>query len=543
MPPRKQKNIATIQPDDILILPDPGQGVDRDIPEFATREIRLPEHKNESLKAILSAYGLPKSGNRQTLISRLRDFAGDRERWTTTVIWCILTMYPKVYFILQKDVSEEISQRIVSLFGPKETPQVFKPKKSGTETRPATLLSPQKCAENDAWTSLVFERRRQQRGGATDEFSKTADSGTHGNVQSNDDAGSGELPGNKLTTTSIRIERLNRQVVNLDDHLAHEFGAVHTHLASLHGLVVSLATQHGISPSLPTPALPHSTSIAQSEAAFSGLSISAIPTHLQLSHTSRQLAISLPEISAINPGASIILSPQSSATVSEGPIFQDDSEIQAENKLTFDLDGTTLTFDKTTVPNPPKVSFANDVTRLFREWHHSTLLVINGRGIPIKHWERFYKKRAGIKQFAWDRVRVQWGQWKFLVEARERFPSEEAFWAKYTDENGQQYGFQKLLDHLQGDRKDGSTHDAEAALWFFGNDLSSSRALGYFTYKKSGKMLICSKPQAIAEKWRKLLREQSEVAADWALVREDFEAQQSPSSRNPEAMPLPHTAD
>lgn len=43
MPPRKQKNINTaiLQPDDILILPDPGQSVDRDNPEFATQEIRL----------------------------------------------------------------------------------------------------------------------------------------------------------------------------------------------------------------------------------------------------------------------------------------------------------------------------------------------------------------------------------------------------------------------------------------------------------------------------------------------------------------------
>lgn len=80
--------------------------------------------------------------------------------------------------------------------------------------------------------------------------------------------------------------------------------------------------------------------------------------------------------------------------------------------MVFDLDGETLYFDKTRVPNPPCVNFSGDISRLFREWHTSTILTVNGRGIPVKHWEQFYKKRKGIKEHAWELVGVKWGKWK-----------------------------------------------------------------------------------------------------------------------------------
>ncbi len=83
----------------------------------------------------------------------------------------------------------------------------------------------------------------------------------------------------------------------------------------------------------------------------------------------------------------------------------------------FDLDGVRIAFDKTTVPNPPQVSFADDISRLFREWHQSELLVIGGHGIPIKHWGWFYKKRTHIKSHVWDVIRAKWNKWKVRVQA------------------------------------------------------------------------------------------------------------------------------
>lgn len=78
----------------------------------------------------------------------------------------------------------------------------------------------------------------------------------------------------------------------------------------------------------------------------------------------------------------------------------------------FELDGQRVAFDKTAVPNPPQVSFADDLSRLFREWHQSELLTVSGRGIPIKNWAWFYKKRTNIKPFVWDVIRAKWHNWK-----------------------------------------------------------------------------------------------------------------------------------
>ncbi|RDX40139.1 hypothetical protein OH76DRAFT_1490544 [Lentinus brumalis] len=50
-----------------------------------------------------------------------------------------------------------------------------------------------------------------------------------------------------------------------------------------------------------------------------------------------------------------------------------------------------------------------DMLWLFCEWNHSDLLIINGRGIPIKHWGWFYKKHLGAKEFVWKKVRVKRG--------------------------------------------------------------------------------------------------------------------------------------
>jgi len=71
-----------------------------------------------------------------------------------------------------------------------------------------------------------------------------------------------------------------------------------------------------------------------------------------------------------------------------------------------------LTFDITTVPNPPTVSFANDIEFLFIEQYSSTKLVVVGHGIPICHWDRFYMKKHKIKPHAWDSLWSTWHNWR-----------------------------------------------------------------------------------------------------------------------------------
>ncbi|KAI0820316.1 hypothetical protein BC628DRAFT_918558 [Trametes gibbosa] len=182
----------------------------------------------------------------------------------------------------------------------------------------------------------------------------------------------------------------------------------------------------------------------------------------------------------------------------------------------FELDGERIPFDKTTVPNPPQISFASDVSQLFREWHQSNLLVVGGRGIPIKHWIWFYKKRAHIKGHVWDVIRAKWNKWKSIVEEREKYPSEEAFWEKYSDpETGKRLTQQGIIVRIQTNRAADNKRDADAALEFFGGNLARQDAHGYFTYTKNNITSLCTKPEAIARKWRELLVSYPEIATAW----------------------------
>ena len=86
--------------------------------------------------------------------------------------------------------------------------------------------------------------------------------------------------------------------------------------------------------------------------------------------------------------------------------------IPDENLGTARLGDEAFQFDKTKVPDPPTIHLSKDIDRLCREWEDSTLLVVNGHGIPVKYWPEFYKKGKGAKTSAWQALRVEWGNWK-----------------------------------------------------------------------------------------------------------------------------------
>jgi hypothetical protein len=79
---------------------------------------------------------------------------------------------------------------------------------------------------------------------------------------------------------------------------------------------------------------------------------------------------------------------------------------------TIVIDGEDVTFDISSVADPPAISFAEDVPRLLREWYASSYLTVAGHGIPIRHWDKFYMARGGIKHGAWDSFRSTWHNWK-----------------------------------------------------------------------------------------------------------------------------------
>lgn len=204
--------------------------------------------------------------------------------------------------------------------------------------------------------------------------------------------------------------------------------------------------------------------------------------------------------------------------------------IPPSNLAVLQLDDGELAFDKTTVMPPPAVRFSTDISALFREWHHSTYLVVNGRGIPVKFWGDVYKKCTGQNSKAWALRKVQWGQWKFIVEERSRFASDDAFWMAWTDTNGQRVGYTKLCDTLQRQRVARDARDAATARSFFNGNLDHPDAQGIFRYAKSGVSKLMSKDVDVARKWRELLAVNGALAQRLEGSRDSSLPQRPPSS-------------
>ncbi|KAG1875821.1 hypothetical protein F4604DRAFT_1680686 [Suillus subluteus] len=98
----------------------------------------------------------------------------------------------------------------------------------------------------------------------------------------------------------------------------------------------------------------------------------------------------------------------------------------------------------------------SDIDRLCKEWESSNLLCVGGRGIPVKYWGEFYKRGKGVKNTAWDALRVEWGNWK-------------------------------------DQRISAAAQDANDARTFFDGNLDHPLAQGAFRYTKGGKSYVSSK--------------------------------------------------
>lgn len=131
------------------------------------------------------------------------------------------------------------------------------------------------------------------------------------------------------------------------------------------------------------------------------------PAH---SHIPQPMAVSAPS----SPTPTPFTSASTTSATSHSQVHGTSDSIPPENVGIACLDdsGTDFVFDISRVPDPPAINFSDDIDRLFREWQSSTLLAVNGRGIPVKHWGQFYKKAVGAKEAAWDALKSKWGKWK-----------------------------------------------------------------------------------------------------------------------------------
>ncbi|KAG1793661.1 uncharacterized protein HD556DRAFT_1443451 [Suillus plorans] len=130
---------------------------------------------------------------------------------------------------------------------------------------------------------------------------------------------------------------------------------------------------------------------------------------------------------------------------------------------------------------------------------------------PIKHWGEFYKRAKGIKSTAWDALRVEWGNWKFIAEERQKYLDNDSFWEAFSDGNGRKFSYQQILNRLAEYQISAVAQDANDARTFFHGNLNHPMARRAFCYTKAGKTYLSSKDDAIARKWRELLATRPDI--------------------------------
>ena len=72
--------------------------------------------------------------------------------------------------------------------------------------------------------------------------------------------------------------------------------------------------------------------------------------------------------------------------------------------VTVQLADGPFLFQKSKACPPPAQRFSRDIPNLFHEWEVSNLLQIDGKGIPVKDWDKIYKKKVGLFLQAWKAI-------------------------------------------------------------------------------------------------------------------------------------------
>ena len=178
-------------------------------------------------------------------------------------------------------------------------------------------------------------------------------------------------------------------------------------------------------------------------------------------------------------------------------------------------DGTALQISADDIPDPPAVSFADDIPRLNSMWDDMpphwcgrSPLVVRGHPIPVSYWPELYKYG---KKDQWKGTKGKWFEWKVclcfltgvigdmlnlafqvVVECyRERTP--EDFWREFRQPNGNQMTFTTITQQLRKQQIARHQEIVAQAQREYGPRFSE-----IFTYRRGGQTFVMSDPSAIA---------------------------------------------
>ena len=135
-----------------------------------------------------------------------------------------------------------------------------------------------------------------------------------------------------------------------------------------------------------------------------------------------------------------------------------------------------------------------------KDWTSSSFVTIEGVGIPLCLWKRVY---SWTRPRVWDRIKDQWGKFKFIVGGYKSFSSPEQFWEAMslptTASPGRRINFTSICNILRDLRKERDETDAALAKEEYSNEFEA-----LFTYKKRGKQYMLKKAPDVARRYRLL---------------------------------------
>ncbi|KAF8417536.1 hypothetical protein L210DRAFT_3767239 [Boletus edulis BED1] len=481
-------------------LPEPGQTFTPGV-ELKTFEFVITNKTTkQNLQNQLHLYGLPVNGTKPNLLAALREFSRDHDAW-----FSLFRPAKKRKRGVHNSRSSLSTKRIATQFGEGDESAVIAYKSKKSVNRVQRALTDQDRTANTDWAGAILEalgvnndfspasptKQRRTENTAVEENSAVDNSAERDEGCSGSRTAMTPAPTDSEGLTA-RVRRLERK---LDQGLVAVLGRVDSMQDALSSQI------------RPTPPV---SCLATAESAPSP---DTSPPHVEpVSASGQQEATLALRVTAVRVSAT---EPTSQHTETH----QESIPAEFLGIAHLDPPHTEFTFDIRYIPDPPAINFSNDIDRLFREWEVSTLLVINGHGVPVKHWGQFYKKAVGAKDTAWDALKTKWGKWKFIVEERSKYTDDTSFWHQFSTKKGERLRYQQILNRIASARITSDAQDAANARLFFGGNLEHPTANGAFRYTRSGKSYVLTKDSAVAKAWRTLLTTQPIVAEQWEALR------------------------
>lgn len=174
---------------------------------------------------------------------------------------------------------------------------------------------------------------------------------------------------------------------------------------------------------------------------------------------------------------------------------------QKEKIKCITINGLTLRYTSKTLPEPPLLTYKTkgDLEQLVEDWTSSSLITMEGIGIPLGLWKKLYRQtRPGV----WTRIKDQWTKFKFIVGGYKSFESSEEFWSAMslppTLSNSKVVSFKKISEALRKMRMDRDREDAGKARDIY----PEMEFKEMFSYRKHGREHIMRRDQDVARRYR-----------------------------------------